>query len=253
MKYKAIIADVDGTLIVPNGVATTRATDRLIRAVAQAGKKGVQFTLATARSLDWIGGLKDSLQISSAVILDNGAQIYDCREKKYIYELFLESEKTEEVLKILVPFGKQITIVDKNSRYEYKNNFQRSQVIKIMVLHIDAQLAEEIFQKVSSIANVSVTKSISGDNPRVESIHITHKNATKKETLIKVADYLNISLSEFIGIGDSYNDTGFLSICGLKVAMGNAVPEVKAIADYIAPAYYEDGVADVIEKFILKV
>ena len=39
--------------------------------------------------------------------------------------------------------------------------------------------------------------------------------------------------------------------CGLKVAMGNAVDDLKAIADYIAPTVDEDGVADVINKFIL--
>jgi hypothetical protein len=39
--------------------------------------------------------------------------------------------------------------------------------------------------------------------------------------------------------------------CGLKVAMGNAVPELKAIADYIAPSVTDDGMATVIEKFIL--
>lgn len=43
----------------------------------------------------------------------------------------------------------------------------------------------------------------------------------------------------------------FLMACGLKVAMGNAVSELKTIADYIAPTIDEDGVADVIEKFIL--
>lgn len=38
---------------------------------------------------------------------------------------------------------------------------------------------------------------------------------------------------------------------GLKVAMGNAVDDLKAIADYIAPSVNEDGIVDVIEKFIL--
>ena len=40
--------------------------------------------------------------------------------------------------------------------------------------------------------------------------------------------------------------------CGLKIAMGNAVPELKAIADFIAPTVEEDGVATVIEKFVLQ-
>jgi len=39
--------------------------------------------------------------------------------------------------------------------------------------------------------------------------------------------------------------------CGLKVAMGNATEDLKEIADYIAPTVDEDGVADVIEKFVL--
>lgn len=39
--------------------------------------------------------------------------------------------------------------------------------------------------------------------------------------------------------------------CGLKVAMGNATEDLKAIADYIAPSVDDDGVVDVIAKFIL--
>lgn len=39
---------------------------------------------------------------------------------------------------------------------------------------------------------------------------------------------------------------------GLKVAMGNAIDDLKAIADYIAPTVQEDGVVDVIEKYILE-
>lgn len=38
---------------------------------------------------------------------------------------------------------------------------------------------------------------------------------------------------------------------GFKVAMGNAPKELKEIADYVAPTVQEDGVADVIERFIL--
>jgi hydroxymethylpyrimidine pyrophosphatase-like HAD family hydrolase len=54
-----------------------------------------------------------------------------------------------------------------------------------------------------------------------------------------------------IGVGDGYNDFPLLEACGLKVAMGNALEDLKGIADYIAPSVDEDGVANVIEKFIL--
>ncbi len=57
--------------------------------------------------------------------------------------------------------------------------------------------------------------------------------------------------NEIIGVGDSYNDFPLLMACGLKVAMGNAAPELKEIADYIAPTVEEDGVVDVIKRFVL--
>jgi len=66
-----------------------------------------------------------------------------------------------------------------------------------------------------------------------------------------VAEILGIKTDEIIAVGDGYNDFPFLMACGLKVAMGNAVPELKAIADYIAPSVDEDGIVDVIERFIL--
>jgi len=62
---------------------------------------------------------------------------------------------------------------------------------------------------------------------------------------------LKISREEIIGIGDHYNDFPLLMACGLKVAMGNAVDDLKAIADYIAPSVEKDGVADVIDRFVL--
>ena len=75
--------------------------------------------------------------------------------------------------------------------------------------------------------------------------------ATKQHGILEVAKIMGISTHEIIGIGDASNDIPLLMACGLKVAIGNATEDVKAIADYIAPTVEEDGVADVIEKFIL--
>ena len=55
-----------------------------------------------------------------------------------------------------------------------------------------------------------------------------------------------------IGIGDGYNDFPLLMACGLKIAMGNAVEDLKAIADFIVPSVEQDGVAHAINRFILK-
>lgn len=62
---------------------------------------------------------------------------------------------------------------------------------------------------------------------------------------------MNLNNSEIIGVGDGYNDLPMLKVCGLKIAMGNAVPELKLIANYIAPNVEKEGVINIIEKFIL--
>jgi len=52
-------------------------------------------------------------------------------------------------------------------------------------------------------------------------------------------------------VGDSGNDVSMVQWAGLGVAMGNATPDVLAVADFIAPPVEQDGVATVIEQFVL--
>ena len=61
---------------------------------------------------------------------------------------------------------------------------------------------------------------------------------------------MGIETHEIISIGDSYNDFPLLMASGLRVAMGNAFSDLKEIAHYIAPSVQQDGVADVIQKFV---
>lgn len=253
MTYKGIVADVDGTLIPPSAHPTTQASPRVVKTVQALQENGIVFTLATARSLDWVEGLISSLRLSSLLILDNGARIYDCTRKTFVKELFLSSEKAHEIFSRLREYHDEIFFVDGKRRLMLNPDISQpsAHVVKIMVLHVPPEKAERIYQAVKDMKDIQITKSVSGENPIVESIHITHADATKGKALAYVAHTLGMEPSHFVGIGDSYNDRELLEQCGLKVAMGNAVTDILAIADYIAPSYQDDGVANVIEKFFL--
>ncbi len=69
--------------------------------------------------------------------------------------------------------------------------------------------------------------------------------------LTKLCEYLGISLTEVMVIGDSDNDLEMIEIAGTKIAMGNAYDCVKTIADHIVSTNDEDGVAEAIERFAL--
>ena len=81
---------------------------------------------------------------------------------------------------------------------------------------------------------------------------ITNKAVDKGAGLSHLAQSLNIKQEEVIACGDESNDYSMIKYAGLGVAMGNAIDRVKAVANYITDTNDNDGVAKVIEKFILK-
>jgi 5-amino-6-(5-phospho-D-ribitylamino)uracil phosphatase len=74
----------------------------------------------------------------------------------------------------------------------------------------------------------------------------------KGHGLAWLAERLGIEQSRTMGIGDSEADIPMLRWAGLGVAMGNAAPDVKAAADWVAPSLEEDGAAVAIERFVLE-
>jgi len=73
----------------------------------------------------------------------------------------------------------------------------------------------------------------------------------KARSLERLIATLDVSREEIIACGDGYNDQSMISFAGLGVAMANAPREVQDTADYITYSNEEDGVAHVVEKFIL--
>ncbi|MNP36131.1 Sugar phosphatase YidA [compost metagenome] len=73
----------------------------------------------------------------------------------------------------------------------------------------------------------------------------------KGTSLHHLSQQLGIEQHEVIAIGDSYNDLAMIKFAGLGVAMGNAPDDIKQIASYVTDSNMEDGVAKVVEKFIL--
>lgn len=82
-------------------------------------------------------------------------------------------------------------------------------------------------------------------------LEFMHKDAAKGSGLLALAELLGIDRSETMALGDQQNDLTMIEAAGLGVAMGNAVPEVKAIADVETTTQNEDGVGVAVEKWVL--
>jgi HAD superfamily hydrolase (TIGR01484 family) len=246
-KYKALILDLDGTTI-PNrfdGMPSRKVTE----AIKQA-KELIHVGIATSRCLPVAKNIITHLELTDLSIFSGGARICDLSTMEYVYKRPLEDTAAFQVCQVLdsfnLPFYTCINDVDRL----YSKDQTVSECFMIYALEVDPQIVEKVIDKLAPITTLSVHR-VPDWKANKLSLTITHASATKQHGIVELANRLGIEPAEMIGVGDGYNDFPLLMACGLKIAMGNAVPDLKAIADHIAPSVEDDGVAWVIEKFIL--
>lgn len=250
MKYKAIICDIDGTLVNSDDLIVS---PKVINAINSA-KKSVFVTVATSRAYTEIHDFLTYFIPNAPIICSGGAQIIDIQTKEVFFEKALSLNAVHSLGKIAERLDIQLEINNNGSFLTYTRNIKLSPLFKPLQMYSQTPvlptIAEKFQNEAKKIADIDVRTATAYEENKVWII-ITHPDATKQYAVLKLAEILGISTEEMIGVGDHYNDFPLLMACGLKVAMGNAVDDLKAIADYIAPSVDEDGVADVIEKFIL--
>ncbi len=82
-------------------------------------------------------------------------------------------------------------------------------------------------------------------------LEILPRGIDKAQCLEYLLDYIGMKREQMIACGDGYNDQSMIRFAGLGVAMANAVLPVRKAADYVTFSNDEDGVAHVVEKFLL--
>ncbi len=82
-------------------------------------------------------------------------------------------------------------------------------------------------------------------------LEILDKRVNKGTGVKSLADVLGIKPEEIMAIGDQENDIAMIEYAGVGVAMDNAIPSVKEVANFVTKSNLEDGVAFAIEKYVL--
>ncbi len=250
MQYKAIISDIDGTLTISHPEA--KPTLKVKEAIKKATDKGIIFSVASGRPYPMLSYLIPEVPLVSPIIINNGGEIYDIKNRKIIYESIIPFDLASKILKIAKKYNKFNVDLSReilNSPKSFKKNLK---IFKFVIFGLKNNEAEKLIDSVQKVfPTLKIGKAGTYTGAGLVDVYITNGTATKQHAVLKFAELLNISNKEIIAIGDHYNDFPLFMACGLKVAMGNAVEDLKAIADYIAPSVENDGVADVIEKFIL--
>lgn len=245
--YKAIYCDVDGTLL------TCEYDGKISKKVRETIKRSngkITVGIASGRPLERVLFIFEELGLTFPCVISGGAQIVDPVSREILWEQPILREDLQTIRAILDEVNQKVWVVDDTKEVLYEPELELSKPMNFFFTQIKDELADEIIDKLSR-ETLALTKEVAYHEGCV-ALKITHAKGTKRYAINKVAELLEVDRDDIIGVGDGYNDFPLFKACGLRVAVGNAVDELKEMADYVAPSVEEDGVAHVFEKFIFK-
>lgn len=264
MAYKIMAVDIDGTLLDSKG----NLTEGTIKAVRSAVEQGLIFILSTGRPVQGVQAIMDKLELNLPVITYNGAMVVMGKSMDILYEKGLSPEDVRSIVGLGEKFGTTITIWSSNKLYANKLNeralkySQISGVSPMLLEDLEAVIKQGVskilwYDEVEKIAEYEkeVGALLSGNvnfhTSQPYFLEFVDKNASKAIAMEKLGEYFNIRREEMIAVGDGFNDLSMIEYAGLGVAMENANDAIKQEADFVTLSNDEDGVAHVINKFVL--
>jgi Cof subfamily protein (haloacid dehalogenase superfamily) len=266
--YKLIALDMDGTLL-RNDHTISKETQKAIRS---AKAKGVKVVLSSGRPMVGLNKYLKELNLidkDDYAVSYNGALIQNTSTGEVLAKTPMSLEDLNYLYNLSKELNVNIHLLTENScvtpkwnKYsqhetdmngipleikDFDNFDPNTTIVKIMFID-EPEILSPAVDKLSKEAYEKYT--VVRSAPFF--LEFLEKTVNKGSGVELLANSLGIKREEIICVGDAGNDLHMIEYAGLGVAMGNAFPEVKEIADYITLTNEEHGVAHVINKFILK-
>lgn len=265
-----IASDVDGTLLNEHEVLTPRTRAAVHAAVAA----GAHFVLATGRPPRWIKPVVDQLGLAPIAVCANGAVVYDSATDRILQTWTLSPEALAELAdvaaRVIPGAGLAVERVGRSAHdaatpqfvsspgYEHAwlnpDNTEVSladllsaPAVKLLIRKPgmpSGTMAELLAEHVGSEGDITY----STNNGLIE---VVPRGISKASGVDAVARPLGITAEDVVAFGDMPDDIPMLKWAGLGVAMGNANPEVKEIANEVTAPNEDDGLARVLERWWL--
>lgn len=254
-----LCSDIDGTLI--NDDHKVSLKNQL--AIEYFKNEGGIFTLATGRVPSGMKMFLDKVKPNAPVISHNGSAIYDFKKDEFVWQLALDDDVIEVVDYVTenIPFsGVEIVIGDTvhfckmNDTVEehrglehfplndsnYKNLPKSWTKILFIQTPDELPIVKDFLLKSHFVGKYKFVQS----SPKY--FEVINLESSKGRAIQELAKRLGIPMSMTIGIGDNENDLEMVRDTALGVAVGNAMPRVKEVANHITVTNNFDAIAKVI-------
>ena len=266
--------DLDGTLLNDKKELTPRTRKALTLAISE----GITVLVATGRP--WKGVPEELRNFPGMryALTSNGGRIIDTSDESVVEEHLLAPEDAKKALEICRKYDTLQEIyfdgqgyapadkMDQVQKYHKNPNMweymlktripvddifalldqENRGLDKVQALFADMGERKKAWKDLEAAGGLELAGSLSYN------IEINAAGVNKGTGLVRLGKRLGIRREEIMAFGDGDNDTAMLREVGVGIAMGNAEEQAKAAADYITLTNEEEGVADVIEKLVLR-
>lgn len=260
---KLVATDIDGTIFIPEKEFTIGVRN----CIKELCDRGIKVVLVTGRMNAAATKIAQDLGLTTPVVSYQGGLVVENGEK--LYERYLTEEQTSRVLdwassvNIHINLYNDDILYSENECYEvqrYCNNLHTEHTVKKFceikkdkinkLLAIDYSNPERISRYEKELQEIFPDLYIVKSTPYF--LEFSSPQASKKCAVEFLQKHWSLKKEEILTIGDQNNDIALLQAGGVKIAMGNATEELKAVADYITSSVYEDGFVAAMEKFCLR-
>ena len=244
-KYSAFAIDLDGTLVCRD----ERVSPRVAQAVRRIAGS-IPVSIVSGRETSDVLRFAGELGLTAPQVTDNGAMIVDPDSGRLLHLSPLGVDNARIVLTELVDRGLTFVATDAERSVTDPAGIGHWEFTRVSALDLDEAVADELvdrFQDHAALHSVKATLPYNG----LWAVDFTHAGVDKASAVRRLAGLLGTDVSRMVAAGDSHNDIPLLETCGLRIAMGDAPDELKALADYVAPSVDDDGLAVAIDEFVI--
>ena len=253
-KCKLLLFDLDGTLL-RSDKTISRTT---LRALRECKEKGILIGVSTSRSEQNALSFIEELQPN--VLIASGGALVKYNDE-YIYKAEFSKEGTRQMIaaaREVCGMDCEITIDTIDSHYwNYKIDPKKQDQSWGDSIYTDFKNFGEASLKICvEIFKDSQAKLLQEMLHNCDCIRFsdgywykfTKKEVTKEKAIMEICSACGIKTEEITAFGDDYADIGMLKLCGKGIAMGNAINEVREIADLVIGSNDEDGIAKYLKQ-----
>ncbi|MCL2228733.1 MAG: Cof-type HAD-IIB family hydrolase [Firmicutes bacterium] len=243
---KVIFADLDGTLTDDND----RVPKRVALAIAAVRAKGHIVIPISGSSYPWVSEKVSGCELDY-IISSNGGRCFDEVNKKVVWH---DTIPVETLVALVKEFGKYMP------QHHIHHGGNR---IDVAPEKLEPHMLEGVSQFTPSLIENKLPNGMA-EFMKKHNLHTPYNTfnmardiynygaymdivpsfVTKTYAVGKMCKLLGVDKKDTIAIGDGMNDVSLFNACHTKVAVGNAIDEIKSLADIIVGTNNEGGAAD---------